>query len=84
MDPTCVSQGNCRSVDIVWKDGGPGFNESLYDGWLHVLIDGYNLKCINVSITKNLISYNIYQNMSEIFYNIVIIIKAALKKQETV
>ncbi len=59
LDPTCVSAGNCQSSDIVWEDGGPGFDESLYDGWLGMNIDARNLACVNVSITRNGISQSL-------------------------
>ncbi len=50
-DPTCVDLGNCRSSDIVWEDGGPAFDESLYDGWLYMNIDSDVHNCIKASTT---------------------------------
>ncbi len=35
MDATCVSKLDCEARDILWEDGGPGIDESLYDGWLN-------------------------------------------------
>ncbi len=48
MDPGCVSDSSCQANQIVWEDGGPGYDESLYDGWLNINIDNFNMSCVQV------------------------------------
>ncbi len=50
MDPACVSAGNCLANHIQWEDEGPGFDGSIYDGWMEMQIDNRNLPCLMVNI----------------------------------
>ncbi len=48
MDSACVSAQNCNANDIQWEDGGPGFDESIYEGWMGMNIDNRERSCLQV------------------------------------
>ncbi len=49
MDPACVSAGNCNANDIRWENEGPGFDESIYEGWMNIWIQNKDWPCLMVS-----------------------------------
>ncbi len=52
MDPSCQGNGNdgdCNPSHVLWEDGGPPMDESLYAGWLTMNIDGTR-SCIMVKL----------------------------------
>ena len=57
LDPACVSAGNCEPKDIQWEDEGPGFDASIYEGWMGIAINNQNRidrRCLMVSKSINL------------------------------
>ncbi len=65
LDPTCVSAGNCEASDIRWEDEGPGFNASIYEGWMGIEIDNLDRPCLMVFTSINIL-LNIFHGVESV------------------